>query len=70
MVGLMREGIWCGELSARNVNEFKVEVCEVKELAGLSLVERLGQMEEGEVFMVCENLHWKRGPMEIMSPCL
>ena len=57
-------------MSAGNVNEYKVKVCEVKKPAGLPSVERLGRTEEGEVFMVSENLHWERGSMEIMSPCL
>ena len=46
----------------------EVEVCQVKEPAGLSTVQCLEFTEVSEVFMISENLDGKRRAMEVISP--
>ena len=50
------------------MDHFEVEVGKVKKPARLAGVERLGLVEVGEVFMICEDLHRKGGAMEVVAP--
>ena len=50
------------------MDHFEVKVGEVNEPSCLSAIERLGLAEVGKVFVVCENLYWKRGAVEVVTP--
>ena len=50
------------------MDHFQIEVSEVDEPASLSMIEGLGGMEVGGVFMVSEDLYRERGSMEVVSP--
>ena len=52
------------------MDHFQIEVSEVNEPTGLSLIESLGGTEVGEFLMVSEDLYRERGPMEVVSPRL
>ena len=62
------EGIRAHEESSGNMDHLQVEVSEVDEPAGLSMIEDLGGAEVSEVFVVGEVLYRERGSVEVVSP--
>jgi len=52
------------------MGDFKVEVGKVKKPASLTTIQVLGAAEEGEVFVICEDLDGKRGSPKVLTPCL
>ena len=50
------------------MDNLKVKVSKVKQSPGLMVVEVLSLMEVYQVFVVGEDLHRKRGSVEIISP--
>ena len=48
----------------------EVKVSEVNKPACLSTIKCLGLTEIGQVFVVGEDLYWKRGAMEVVTPRL
>ena len=55
-VGVVGEGIWACKKFPWDMDHFQIEVSEVDEPVGLLMIEGLGGMEVGEVFMVSEDL--------------
>ena len=52
------------------MDHFEVKVGEVNKPACLSTIKCLGLTEIGQVFVVGEDLYWKRGAMEVVTPRL
>ena len=52
------------------MDHLEVKVSEVNEPSCLLAIERLGLVEVGEVFVVCENLYRERRAVEVVMPGL
>ena len=52
------------------MDEVEVEIHKVQKPASLMMIETLGGVEEGEVFVVGEDLDWQGGAMKVMTPSL
>ena len=52
------------------MDEVEVEIHKVQKPASLMTIETLGGVEEGEVFVVGEDLDWEGGAMKVMAPSL
>ena len=52
------------------MGELEVKVCQVYKPASLSAGEMLGLAEISEVFIVSEDLYWKRGSLKVVVPHL
>ena len=50
------------------MDHFQIKVSKVDEPAGLLMIEGLGGVEVGEIFMVSEDLYRERGPVEVVPP--
>ena len=50
------------------MGELEVKICQVYKPAGLPGVEMLGLAEVSEIFMVGEDLYWKRGSSKVVAP--
>ena len=62
------EGVWSCQGLSRDMDHFQIKVGKVNKPLGLSMIEGLGRVEVGKVFMVSKDLHGKWGSMEVVSP--
>ena len=69
-VRVAREGIRTSEELAQDMNDFQIEVCEIKEPPSLSTVEVLDLMEVHQVFVVSKDLDREWRSMEVVPPGL
>ena len=67
-VGPVGEGIGTSKKFTRDMDHLQVEVGKVDEPACLAAVERLGLAKVGKVLVIGEDLHGKRGAMEVVAP--
>ena len=50
------------------MDHLEVKVSEIDEPLCLLAIERLGLSEVGEVLVICKNLYWERGAVEVVTP--
>ena len=67
-VGLAGEGVRTSKKLSGYMDHFQVEVRKVDEPASLSVVESLGLVEVGEVFVIGEDLHREGGAVKVVVP--
>ena len=58
------ECVRSSELGTWDMGELKVEISKIQEPASLATIQALGGAEEGEVFVICENLDGEWGAMK------
>ena len=66
----MGKGVRSSEQFARDMDHLEIKVSEVNQPPHLAAVEHLGLAEIREVLVISEDLNWKGGAMEVVSPRL
>ena len=67
-VGLAGEGVRASEELSGYMDHFEVKIGKVNKPARLVAVKHLGLTKVGEILMIGEDLHRKRGAVEVVAP--
>jgi hypothetical protein len=68
LVWSARKGVWAGECRSGDMGNPKIKVSEVKKPMGLTTVQVLWTVKEGEVFVICKSLDRERGTVKVLTP--